>query len=204
MEVCGSTLGGAPYGACTALKLFRVDKAQNDMTVEEEQTKQEKKGGLKEKEDTGLILCSGYENGGIVFWDVNRQQMLSEHKIHESPVVALDVWPASGHIVTGSAEDDSISLCHYTATSYILDTVTRVKLYHPGLDWIQFRFDGKVFVVCGWDGTARLYKRSSGKLVSSFRYHSSGVTSASFSSTKHPNYLLTGSRDCTAALWEIP
>lgn len=176
-------------------------------------------------ENSRIVVATGFESGHVILWsDCDWKLPISKSKLHESPVLGIDLWlesqstnPSVGTVqsrtdcqtgsgvyqgVSGSAEDSC--MCIFRCSNSQIEILHKVKLQNPGIDDLLFRRDGKIFAAACWDGSVRIFMRHSGKAAKALRYHSSAATFVEFSETKHPCIVATGSRDKTVAIWEIP
>lgn len=128
----------------------------------------------------------------IRFWDVARGSELRQLRAQGA------LWHASM-----SSNGQTIGACGYrfaqlwdVASGRLLCTIDDDDNV---LD-VQFSGDGKTVVTASGDSQFQIYKLS-GELVRTFSGHTSGVTSAVFSSDG--KRILSGSRDHTARLWSV-
>lgn len=172
-------------------------------------------------ENSNIILATGFESGHVVLWSqCNWGQPYSHSKLHDSPVLGIDLWlelanPTVGteqsatdcqtgvyQGVCGSAEDSFILI--FRCSNSQIEIIHKIKIASPGIEDVLFRWDGKIVAAACWDGSVRFFMRHSGKAAMALRYHSGAATFIAFSNTKHPCIVATGSRDKTVAIWEIP
>jgi len=149
-----------------------------------------------------VLLAVGYEAGHVIIWDPAAPAAgpLAHGKLHEEPVMSLDISDGGVRGVSGSAEDRIVSF----AIDYSAKTVTPVReigLRERGIGDLSVRQDGKLMASAGWDGRVRLYKWSSGKALALLKYHTSAVTVVEFAPKSF--MLASGARDGTVALWDV-
>ena len=51
-----------------------------------------------------IVLCAGFESGMLGIWDVLSGAALGSLRIHQEPLLCMDVCTQRGLLVTGSAE----------------------------------------------------------------------------------------------------
>ncbi len=137
---------------------------------------------------------------------------LASAKLHSEPIMALEIDVDGYSGVSGSAEDAlipfSISFTAQptatgTTTSAMLTIAptTTINIKKQGVGDVALRPDGKLFASAGWDGKIRVYKRSNGKALAVFKYHSAAASAVAFSPRKF--LIASGARDGTVALWDV-
>jgi WD40 repeat protein len=194
------------WGMCMATKLFLGPKEVNN----------------------DILLAVGYESGYVVLWSVTAAvqasaaaaaevgvslstysppKPLAYAKLHSEPIMALDIDTDGYSGVSGSAEDalTTFSINYTTgdpaATSTTITPTATISLKKQGVGDVALRQDGKILASAGWDGKIRVYKKSSGKALAVFRYHSASASAVEFSPRKF--LIASGARDGTVALWDV-
>jgi protein decreased size exclusion limit 1 len=145
------------------------------------------------------IISAGYEDGSVLTWDIRTvQRSLYRAKVSSESILSMDSSPRGGGIViVGSASNEIVAVIGN-------DVVARKALRSGGIASLRWRDDGKVVASAGWDGRIRFWdgRRNHRFLRSmgSLHWHDEGgVQALAFS--KDMNYLASGGRDRTLALW---
>jgi WD40 repeat protein len=175
-----------------------------------------------------VLLAVGYESGHFVLWSVtdavrkataaaaavgttssmpySPPEPLACAKLHSEPIMALDIDVEGYSGVSGSAEDALITFSiTYTgsasaAAATIAPTAT-INIKKQGVGDVALRPDGKLLASAGWDGKIRVYKKSNGKALAVFKYHSASASALEFSPRSF--LIASGARDGTVALWDV-
>lgn len=175
-----------------------------------------------------VLLAVGYESGYVVLWSVTAAvrasaaaaaevgvsfssysppKPLAYAKLHSEPIMALDIDINGYSGVSGSAEDALMTFSiNYksgdpAAAAVSITPTATISLKKQGVGDVALRPDGKIISSAGWDGKVRVYKRSSGKALAVFKYHSAAASAVVFSPRKF--LIASGARDGTVALWDV-
>jgi len=144
----------------------------------------------------GRLILSGSRDRTARLWSVETGEALRRFAGGKSPVTSVAFSPDGRYLVT---------LAGKTAQLRRVKTGQEVKRFQEPRDtlWsVSFSPDGGkiVFGTGPWENSAVLYSVETGDRICRYEGHSGNVTSIAFA----PNgkYLLTGSLDNTARLWE--
>ncbi|KAI9007071.1 hypothetical protein BC832DRAFT_427611 [Gaertneriomyces semiglobifer] len=98
----------------------------------------------------GLLLAAGYESGTVTIWDIQKRRMLWKEKLHDEPVLSLDVDIDLGVGVSGGADTKLVqfNLMPGEGETSVLRTA---NLKEQGVAAVRIRPDGKIAVSGGWD-----------------------------------------------------
>ncbi|KYR00102.1 guanine nucleotide-binding protein subunit beta-like protein 1 [Tieghemostelium lacteum] len=155
--------------------------------------------------DSGhLNLLSGYENGSIVLWDIRQpDKLLYTNKIHEEPVLAMDI---SGNKVVSGGGDTL--LCQFSITKSedqtsnddSFEILNKYQLPNQGISEIKIRPDKKIIATAGWDHRVRIFNFKKHTPLAILKYHEESVYTIDFNTN---NILASASKDMRIALWSI-
>lgn len=128
-----------------------------------------------------------------------------------SPLISDSSLNLSGELSSDVSRRSNRSVSNHGAhTSRSRNTRSRINTKRQSVDdhLAPHLFDmlpeGKLLFSCGhWDNSFRVSCVDSGKLSQTVLYHRDVVTCLSVVSDFNHSWLITGSRDCTVAIWEI-
>ncbi|KND04800.1 uncharacterized protein SPPG_00502 [Spizellomyces punctatus DAOM BR117] len=163
---------------------------------------------------TGLCLAAGYESGTIIIWDIESKGLVWRHKVHEEPVLSLDVLPDGSIGFSGGAET---KISQFFPISDPEQTTRHLTVPTRGIAVVRIRPDGKIVATGGWDSKIRIYNAKKFKPLAILRGHRQGVSCLAFSEagSSHvgsetnseevapPNMFAAGSKDGNVTLWQI-
>jgi WD40 repeat protein len=145
---------------------------------------------------TGTGDADARRDGQVHFWDLAARKPLPPTLTHQRAVLALALSPAGDTLLTGSADQSAA----------LWDLATRRRLHrldHQGhVGAVAFSPDGKT-VVTRSGLEARFWDVADGRPVREPVSHRGAVTALAFR-PGDGRFLLTGSWDGTARLWEMP
>lgn len=167
------------------------------------------------------MIVAGYEDGSIYCYDMRTCKPLCDIKLHNEPVMALDVSPNGRRIVSGGASR-RIVRCRLrqasaTPTSVFqslptpppataspatttLELLEGYELPVEGTACLRYRCDGRIFASAQWDGTIRIFDAKV-KPLAVLRHHRQGSCGVDFA--PHGGLLATSSKDTTIAIWDV-
>lgn len=153
--------------------------------------------------DSGPVLCAGYEDGSLVFWDVSHRRPYSCLKAHPEPVMCLDVDVCKQKGISGSSEK--------ILQSWTLDKQQNLQMHdyvqmtNPGVSQLCIRADGKILATAGWDDNIRVFGWKKLKPLAVLQHHTDMVNSVAFSDHQDPpqRLLAAGSKDQRISVWSI-
>jgi WD40 repeat protein len=169
----------------------------------------------------GLFIVGAGGDNTAILWDIEGN-LIREFKGHTNQITTVSFSPDGQFILTGSY-DNSVRLWdlkgreikkyisntnalpfnfmgyNYYTTSKSGKIIPRVN-YGGKVNAVTFSPNGKFILMGSDDSTARLWDLT-GKLVQTFKGHSSSISSVAFSPDGES--VLTGSYDKTVKLWDL-
>ena len=82
----------------------------------------------------------------------------------------------------------------------MLMKVKLVEMTNPGINFVRFRADGKLFGTAGWDGQIRLFSGKKLTALAVLSYHKSSVQTLAFATD---NILAAGCKDGLISVWNV-
>lgn len=146
----------------------------------------------------GGSLISGGADGNIRLWDVRSGEQLGLLEGHQGDVLGVAVALGNNDILATSSVDCTVMLWRH---GLLEQTLTE----HEGPVFsVAFSRDGSLLVSASADQTARVWRLEDGSCVAILRGHKAEVRKACFGSRRTAAFVVTGSSDGTALLWQLP
>lgn len=144
-------------------------------------------------------LLVGYEDGSVLQWNLETNQIMAEKKLHGEPVMCLDYLSDISKGMSGSADDKLVSFTLNTPGD--MQVTREVQLTNPGLSAVRIRCDGQIVATGGWDARIRLFGAKKLKRLAIMTYHTASVNCLDFSSQSL--LLAAGSKDKHISIWSV-
>ncbi|CAK1585674.1 unnamed protein product [Parnassius mnemosyne] len=150
-------------------------------------------------------LLVGYEAGWLLLWDLNTSQIISKLQTKECPM-SVDFHIEQQKGVIGNASD-VVQIFSIGRKDLSLAHKTDVTIKNPGVNKVQSRMDGKVFVAGGWDGHIRIFSWFSLRQLVVLTEHRQAVQDVVYSTQKvsfwNANIMAAGGLDGAITLWDL-
>jgi len=149
---------------------------------------------------TTIKLCSGYENGTIIMWDIrNPDDHIVYGKLHTEPILSFDLSSNGKSGVSGSADNNIVEF-NIDYNNKQFEITKKHILTQNGISQVKIRQDEKIYATCGWDRRIRIFNFKKHTPLAILKYHTESIYTLDFSSN---NILASGSKDMKIALWSI-
>ncbi|TPX57720.1 hypothetical protein PhCBS80983_g03637 [Powellomyces hirtus] len=166
--------------------------------------------------DQRIYLAAGYESGTVIVWDVEKGTLVQRCKIHDEPVLSLDISPDGRSGFCGGAYSKVVQFAVDIGTeSDLLRISSEQTLPARGTAVARVRPDSKIVAIGSWDSSIRIYKTKALKPLAVLQAHRQGIQCLCFASgtandaesegnpTTPANTFAAGSKDGTITLWQI-
>ncbi|KAF2073210.1 hypothetical protein CYY_005492 [Polysphondylium violaceum] len=151
-------------------------------------------------ENGNIKLCSGYENGTMIMWDIrNSDDHIVYGKLHNEPILSFDLSSNGINGISGSADNNIIEFNIDYANKQFEVTKKHI-LNNNGISQVRIRQDEKIYATSGWDRRIRIFNFKKHTPLAILKYHTESIYTLDFSSN---NILASGSKDMKIALWSI-
>ena len=144
------------------------------------------------------LLLTGYEDGTLGLWDIDKEALLSGIKLFDDPVMALCLDPKTMKVVTGSVGKELKTISISDESN--LDLLNTITTQFSGCSAAQIRNDGKLLFVGGWDGKVRVYSCKKMRLLAVLKYHTETINCICFDDNKN---VIVGCKDGKISLWDV-
>jgi len=150
------------------------------------------------------IALAGDQSDTVRVWDAQSGVPLRSLRPYGSSAVSIAVSPDGREVLVG-AEGSSFSPDDCRAQVWDVDTGSRLRTLEGqgvvSVECVALSEDGRMLLVGGDDGAARLWDASIGREVQRFQQDSGGVAAVALSADSQT--VLTGGDDGTARLWNV-
>ncbi|XP_063381973.1 guanine nucleotide-binding protein subunit beta-like protein 1 [Cydia fagiglandana] len=150
-------------------------------------------------------LLAGYEAGWLLLWDLNTSQCISKLQTKECPM-SVDFHVEQQRGIIGNASD-VIQIFSIGRKDSSLAHKTDITIKNAGVNKVQSRMDGKVFVSGGWDGHVRIFSWFSLRPLVVLTEHRQAIQDVCYSSQKvsfwNANIMAAGGLDGAITLWDL-
>jgi protein decreased size exclusion limit 1 len=185
------------------------------------------------KDKTGMLMClkfvvvpsnsnsttafpsiiAGFESGGIGVFDIRSNKDRFYLKVHNEPLLSLDVNDACTQIITSAADAKlhvvSMDLSQPTPLQLNCSNNSsggggggEIVLDKPGVEMVTLRSRQDIFATAGWDWRVRIFEwNQPHQPLAVLKHHTAGVTSVSWSDNSE--LLASASKDGNIAVWSI-
>jgi WD40 repeat protein/class 3 adenylate cyclase len=147
--------------------------------------------------DSKYVLTASASQNMAILWDIQTRKEIRDFVGHNDYIQSLTFSPDGKYILTGGGNGDN--------TARLWDVQTGQELYKVGENMVArgltvaFSPNGKYIATVSIH--AVLWDAKSGQEIRTFVGHARPVSAVTFSPDSH--YLLTGSGDGTAILWDV-
>lgn len=150
-------------------------------------------------------LIVGYEAGWLLLWDLNTSQSIGKLKTQECPM-SVDYHREQQRGMIGNASD-VIQIFSIGRQDLSLAHKLDINIKNPGINKVQTRSDGKVFVSGGWDGHIRIFSWFSLRPLVVLTEHKKAIQDVVYSQEKvsfwNANIMAAGGLDGAITLWNL-
>ncbi|KAJ3145835.1 Guanine nucleotide binding protein (G protein), beta polypeptide 1-like [Geranomyces variabilis] len=163
-----------------------------------------------------VLLAAGYESGVVIIWDVQSGEARQSGKLHEEPVLSLDIAPDASMGVAGGADTKIVRWRLDTASetrNAALEVLGEQTLPARGTAAVRIRPDGKIVATGSWDSSIRIFSAKTLKPLAVLQAHRQNINCLCFAgegrtaetkmTTTPANMLAVGSKDGSITLWSI-
>ncbi|XP_050677932.1 guanine nucleotide-binding protein subunit beta-like protein 1 isoform X2 [Leptidea sinapis] len=150
-------------------------------------------------------LLAGYEAGWLLLWDLTTSQCIGKLQTKECPM-SVDFHIEQQRGIIGNASD-VLQVFSIGRKDLNLAHGTDITIKNPGINKIQTRSDGKVFVSGGWDGHIRIFSWFSLRPLVVLTEHNRAIQDVVYSEQKvsmwNANIMAAGGLDGAITLWDL-
>lgn len=148
-----------------------------------------------------FALC-GHDSGYLCIYDVRATsaEPLMESRLHDEPLLCVDVGSSCTQGVSGSA-GDSINVFKVNIKKGLCEVVKTFRSEHPGTSCVEIRRDQKLFISGGWDHRVRAFSWKSPRPLAVLRSHEGSVYTVAHS--PRIGSFVSGSADSRVAVWDM-
>lgn len=147
----------------------------------------------------GKMLATASDDDTIKLWDVKSRKSKDVVLQHSADVMSVDFNPEDPRMLASASDDGTVRLWNIEGKNF--KTLTHKETEEAKFVYdVAFSPDGKTLASAGWDGTAKVWDRTTGQLLTTFTGHEDYVVSVAFS--EDGSKLATGSYDSTIKLWD--
>ncbi|KAJ3154874.1 Guanine nucleotide binding protein (G protein), beta polypeptide 1-like [Geranomyces michiganensis] len=144
--------------------------------------------------DTGLCMClclfdsqagrvclaAGYESGVVIIWDLDSGEAMQRGKLHDEPVLSLDVAPGASVGVSGGADVAVVRWRIDPESRTPLEVLSQQTLPARGTAAVKFRHDGKIVAAGSWDSSIRIFSAKTLKPLAVLQSHRQNISCVQF------------------------
>jgi WD40 repeat protein len=143
----------------------------------------------------GMLVASGYQNGTVRVWSVEKGSVVQKINAHSGKIYFLGFDVACTKLATASTDGTMKVWNHLTGCEVL-------SIEHPGIVYsVCYSNDGECLLTTCEDGCIRVWGAMEGELQAVLRGHSACVTSAVF--VDDGRYVASSSFDGTVRVWSI-
>ncbi|KPI95877.1 Guanine nucleotide-binding protein subunit beta-like protein 1 [Papilio xuthus] len=150
-------------------------------------------------------LIVGYEAGWLLLWDLNTSQCISKLQTKECPM-SVDFHVEQQRGIIGNASN-MVQIFSIGRKDLSLAHKMDVAIKNPGINKVQSRMDGKVFVSGGWDGHIRIFSWFSLRPLVVLTEHRQAIQDVVYSTEKvslwNAHIMAAGGLDGAITLWDL-
>ncbi|XP_038214096.1 guanine nucleotide-binding protein subunit beta-like protein 1 [Zerene cesonia] len=150
-------------------------------------------------------LLVGYEAGWLLLWDLNTSQCIGKLQTKECPM-SVDFYMEQQRGIIGNASN-VIQVFSIGRKDLSLAHGTDITIKNPGINKVQSRSDGKVFVSGGWDGHIRIFSWFSLRPLVVLTEHKRAIQDVTYSNQKvsmwNADIMAAGGLDGVITLWDL-
>ncbi|XP_013141556.1 PREDICTED: guanine nucleotide-binding protein subunit beta-like protein 1 [Papilio polytes] len=150
-------------------------------------------------------LIVGYESGWLLLWDLNTSQCVSKLQTKECPM-SVDFHVEQQRGIIGNASN-MVQIFNIGRKDLSLTHKLDVAIKNPGINKVQSRMDGKVFVSGGWDGHIRIFSWFSLRPLVVLTEHRQAIQDVVYSTEKvslwNAHIMAAGGLDGAITLWDL-
>lgn len=116
----------------------------------------------------------------------------------------MDSSRVDDNIITAGADEVLHQLSLEDRGSPAFVSVNAIELPSVGAGAVRYRHDGKLVASARWDHTIRLFEAKRLKPLAILRFHRGSVYTLEYiKQGTLQGYFVSGSKDCTIAVWDI-
>lgn len=141
---------------------------------------------------------AGYEDGSVVWWDIDQRAVKAESKLYQDSVMALDYNSLVNRGVAGSV-NNKLEIFKLSESEGVEHQRT-VTLDSEGVSCVCIRDDGRLFCVTLWSTQCLLYSMKKCQVLAQLTAHSTRMQCLLFTSDKH---LLVAGDDGAISVWSV-
>ena len=118
-----------------------------------------------------LCAVAGYESGDIAVWSLTKSpRLLHSLKVHNDPVMCLDIDSASFQLISGSADQNLLT--HRLDENFHIQKHMSHESLTSGFACSCVRGDSRIVVCGGWGGKVRVFAWKKMKPLAILKFHS--------------------------------
>ena len=149
----------------------------------------------------GTILASGSRDSAVALWDAETGSFLNVFFGHTGHVLTVAFNP-EGTILASAGWDNTIRLWDVITGEEIATIQGSEYGVESVIESVAFSPDGTTITAGGWGNAIGVWDVATGEHITTFTGHTSRVESVAFNSSGWG--IVSGSRDGTVLLWDIP
>ncbi|KAL4709702.1 hypothetical protein ACJJTC_007433 [Scirpophaga incertulas] len=150
-------------------------------------------------------LLAGYEAGWLLLWDLNTSQCISKLPTKECPM-SVDYHLEQQRGMIGNVSN-VIQIFYIGRKDLSMTLKVDITIKNPGVNKVQSRKDGKVFVSGGWDGHIRIFSWYSLRPLVVLTEHKQAIQDVVYSTEKvslwKAHIMAAGGLDGAITLWDL-